>query len=224
MRIAVCVVMIPKFEDTFVHRRTGELRAVPAMMNPADENALELALTVRDTVAGEVVAVSCGAESSETILRKAIAMGCDHAYHLADPRFEGCDPLATARILGEALRRIEPDLVVCGSEAINGGQTGPRVAEQLNIPHFIEVVGFRPGGSPGVRRIREDIEEDLEINLPALIAVSAGINAPRIPKAVQIMKAHREGVLTIWGLDDLGLKVSDVGEKGSGLKIVEMYE
>lgn len=216
--------MIPNFKDTFVHRRTGELRAVPALVNPADENALELALSIKDSNFAEVIAISSGAEPSESILRKAIAMGCDHAYHLMDSRFENSDPLATARILGEALKRIQPDLVVCGSEAVNGGQTGPRIAEYIDVPHFIEVIEFLVDDPPSVKRKRENAEEVLELNLPALITVPAGINTPRTPKAVQIMKAHREGVLTTWGLDDLGLDTSNVGERGSSLKIVEMYE
>ncbi|MFQ5911412.1 MAG: electron transfer flavoprotein subunit beta/FixA family protein [Thermoplasmata archaeon] len=224
MRIAVCLVMIPKFEDTFVHRRTGELRAVPALVNPADENALELALSIKDSDVADVVAISCGAESSGSILRKAIAMGCDHAYHLMDSRFENSDSLATARILGEALKRIEPDLVVCGSEAINGGQTGPRIAEHLGFSHVIEVIEFLAGDPPKVKRRREDAEEILELSLPALLTVPAEINVPRTPKAMQIMRAHREGVLTTWGLDDICLDASDVGENGSSLRIVETYE
>lgn len=224
MRIAVCIVLVPEFEKTFVHRTTGELRAVPAILNPADENALELALTIKDEKEAEVVAISCGGNSFETILRKAIAMGCDHAYHLMDSRFGNSDPLAMAGILGEALKRIEPDLVLCGAEAVSGGQTGPRVAEYLGVPHFIEVTDVQVGEPLRVKRTREDKEEVLDLDLPALITVRAEANTPRTPKALQIMKAHGVGVLTTWGLDDLGLDASNVGEKGSSLRIVEMYE
>jgi electron transfer flavoprotein beta subunit len=216
------MVMIPEFEKTFVHRTTGELRAVPAVTNPADENALELALSISDS--NEVVAVSCGGEDSEAILRKAVAAGCAHAYHLLDARFENSDPLATARILGEALKRIEADLVVCGSEAVNGGQTGPRIAEHLDVRHVIEVTEYLAGDPPKVRRRREESEEELELTLPALVTVPLGVNTPRTPKAIQIMKAHREGALTAWGLDDLGLSESNVGEQGSSVRVTEMFE
>lgn len=222
MRIAVCMVMIPEFEKTFVHRTTGELRAVPTITNPADENALELALSIGDQ--NEVVAVSCGGEESETVLRKAIASGCSHAYHLTDERFENSDPLAIARILGEALKKIEPDLTVCGSEAINGGQAGPRVAEYLDVQQAIDVTEYLSGDPPKVLRRREGSEEEIGLTLPSLVTVPAGVNTPRTPKALHIMKAHREGVLTKWGMDDLGLSESDVGELGSSLKVVEMYE
>lgn len=224
MRIAVCIVMIPEFEKTFVHRTTGELRAIPAVLNPADENALELALTVKDSKEAEVFALSCGGNPSESILRKAVAMGCDHAYHLVDSRFENSDPLVMASILGEALREISPGLVVCGSEAVNGGQMGPRIAEYLGIPHFIDVTGVLVDDPLKAKRVRADKEEVLHLDFPALITVLAGINTPRTPKALQIMKAHAKDVLTTWGLDDLDLDASDVGEEGSSLKIVEMYE
>lgn len=224
MRIAVCMVMIPEFEKTFVHRTTGELRAIPAILNPADENALELALTIKDSKEAEVVGVSCSGQPNDSILRKAIAMGCDHAYHLMDSRFENSDPLAIARILGEAAKKIEPDLVLCGADAVNGGQTGPRLAEYLGMPHFIQVTDVLIGDQLKVKRARANKEEVLDLDLPALLTVLAGANTPRTPKALQIMKAHGEGVLTTWGLDDLGLDASNVGEKASSLKIVEMYE
>ncbi len=224
MRIAVCIVMIPKFEDVFVHRTTGELRAIPAIMNPADENALELALSMKDSKGGEVVAVSCGGESSDGVLRRAIAMGCDHAYHLLDERFTGSDPLATARILGEALKKIKPDLVICGSEALNGGQTGPRVAEVLGVPHFIEAVNVTPEDPPKLKRMRDDREEELNLSVPSLVTVRRGVNSPRIPKAVQIMRAHKEGVLMRWNLEDLGIDADLVGPKGSSTKVTEMLQ
>jgi len=223
LRIAVCMVMVPKLDEVFVHRRTGELRATPAIVNPADENALELALTLKDSRSAEVVAVSLGDESTERILRKAVASGCDHAYHLFDSRFANSDPLATARIFGAALKKIGPDIVVCGSEAMNGGQTGPRIAECLNIPHFIDVTGI-VDNTPKAKRVRDGKEEVLEVKVPALITVCAGVNTPRTPKAVQIMKAHSRDVLTRWGLDDLVLDVSHVGERGSCTKVVEVFE
>ncbi len=224
MRIAVCMVMVPRNEEVFVHRATGKLRAEPTIANPADENALELALRIKDSEGAEVVAVSCGGDASEAMLRKAIALGCDHAYHLKDEKFERSDSLATARILGEALKRIKPDLSLFGAEALNGGQTGPRVAEHIDVPHVIEVTAVDIGDPPRVKRMREGAEESVRLSLPALLAVRAGINMPRMPKAVQIMKAHREGVLTRWTMADLGLDESSVGEKGSGARLLELFD
>ncbi len=224
MRIAVCMVMVPRNEEVFVHRATGKLKAEPTIANPADENALELALMVKDSDGAEVVAVSCGGDASEAMLRKAIALGCDHAYHLKDEKFERSDPLAIARILGEALKRIRPDLTMFGSEALNGGQTGPRVAEHIGVPHIIEVAAVDVSDPPQVKRMREGTVEVIRLGLPALLTVRAGVNVPRTPKAVQIMKAHREGVLTRWTMADLGLDESLVGEKGSGAKLLELFE
>ena len=224
MRIAVCMTLVPRNEEVFVHRATGKLRAEPTLVNPADENALELALTLRDARGAEVVAVSCGGDANEAMLRKAIALGCEHAYHLKDERFAGSDPLATARILGEALKRIKPDVSFFGSEGPDGGQTGPRVAEYLGVPHIIEAIAVDMGEPPHVKRIREGEEETRALNLPALLAVRPGINNLRTPKAVQIIRAHREGVLTAWSMSDLGLDESQVGVRGSSTRIVELFE
>jgi len=223
LRVAVCIVMVPRFEAVFVHRTTGELRATPAIMNPADENALEMAVSIKDSQGAEVVAVTCGGEQSEGILRKAVAMGCDHAYHLIDIRFANSDPLATAGIIGEALKKIKADIVFSGSEALNGGQTGPRVAEVLGYRHYIDAKRVDLGDTPKVTRTRDGKEETLHLGMPAVITVVAGSNTPRMPKAVQIMKAHREGALTRWGIQDLGLDESMVGVKGSSTRVVEMF-
>ncbi len=223
MRVAVCIVMVPRFEEVFVHRTTGELRATPAIMNPADENALEMAMSIKDARGAEVVAVTCGGEKSEGILRKAVAMGCDHAYHLLDSRFAGSDAMATAEIIGEALRRIKADIVLFGSEALNGGQTGPRVAEVLGCRHVIEAKRIELGDRLRVTCVRDGKEETIDVDTPVAVTVVAGSNTPRTPKAVQIMKAHREGVLTRWGLQDLGLDESMVGAKGSSTKVVEVF-
>jgi len=217
------MIMVPKPEEVFVHRRTGELRAIPTIANPADENALELALTFKDSGGAEVVAISLGKESAEIILRKALASGCDHAYHLFDSTFANSDSFAIARIIGAALKKIEPDLVICGSEALNGGQTGPRIAEELNITQIIEVNEVLHEQRK-VKRVREGKEEMLDLQTPALFTVRLGVNTPRTPKAVQIMKAHKKGVLTKWGLGDLGLDASLVGEEGSSTYVVEMFE
>jgi hypothetical protein len=66
-------------------------------------------------------------------------------------------------------------------------------------------------------------EETINLDLPAVVTVLAGSNTPRTPKAVQIMKAHREGVLTRWTPQDLGLDENSIGSKGSCSRVVEVF-
>ena len=55
---------------------------------------------------------------------------------LSDRKFAGSDTLATSYALSCALRRIAPDLIVAGRQAIDGdtAQVGPQVAEKLGLP------------------------------------------------------------------------------------------
>ena len=54
------------------------------IINPNDKNALEVALSVKDASAAEVIAVAVGKPRVDDALRETMAMGADAAYLLTD--------------------------------------------------------------------------------------------------------------------------------------------
>src|SRR5215218_983503 len=92
MHIIVCVKQIPDPESAFSMLKVDEQSrqvipspGLPLVMSPFDEQALEAALRVRESI-GEVkiTALSMGPESARSTLKHALAMGADEALLVND--------------------------------------------------------------------------------------------------------------------------------------------
>ena len=124
-------------EEAMTAEGTVNRAALPAIFNPDDLKALELALRLKDECVGSVVYVlTMGPLRAADIIRDAMFRGADGGYLLTDRRFAGSDTLATSYALSCALRKIGADVVVAGRQAIDGdtAQVGPQVAGWLGLP------------------------------------------------------------------------------------------
>jgi len=197
-----CVVCVKQVPDT--KRITGEAMkadgtvnraALPAVFNPEDLNALEQALAVRDACGGTVTVVTMGLPAACEVLRQSLFRGADRAVLITDRRAAASDTLATSYILSCAVKKLNPDLVFCGRQAIDGdtAQVGPQCAEKLGIPQITyleEVVDL----SEDTVRIRRNIGhgwEVVEAKLPVMVTVLETANRPRPPRARRVMRLKR---------------------------------
>ena len=124
-------------KDAMTPEGTVNRAALPAIFNPEDLNALEAALFLKDETEGSTVHIlTMGPPRAADIIRDAIFRGADGGYLLTDRKFAGSDTLATSYALSCALRKIQPDVIVAGRQAIDGdtAQVGPQVAEKLGLP------------------------------------------------------------------------------------------
>jgi electron transfer flavoprotein beta subunit len=158
--------------------------ALPAIFNPEDLNALEMALAVRDAHGGEVTVVTMGPPSAAQILRESLYRGADKAILLSDRKFAGADTLATSYALACAIRTIGGfDLVFAGRQAIDGdtAQVGPQTAEKLGIPQitYAEAITELEGDSIVVMRALDHGTEMVRCSLPCLLTVVSSANEPR---------------------------------------------
>jgi len=114
--------------------------ALPAIFNPEDLNALELALQVKDSFPNTVITLlTMGPVRASEILREGMYRGADAGVLLTDKAFAGSDTLATSYALSRAIRKIgDFDLIFAGRQAIDGdtAQVGPQVADKLGIPQI----------------------------------------------------------------------------------------
>jgi len=187
------VVLIKQVPDT--HNISGKVMtdegtvdrgALPAIFNPDDLNALEMALALRDREGGTVAVVTMGPPAAAAILREALFRGADEAVLLSDRRFAGADTLATSYALAQAVKKLgSVDLVFAGRQAIDGdtAQVGPQTAEKLGIPQITwaeEILGIE-GRRITVRRAIDRGTETVECSLPCLLAVVGSANEPRPP-------------------------------------------
>ena len=166
--------------------------ALPAIFNPEDLNALELALQLKDRYGAKVVAATMGLPKAADILRVALCMGADEAVLLTDRILGGADTLATSYALSCCAKKIgDFDLILCGRQAIDGdtAQVGPQIAEKLKIPQFsyVEEVISLEGKTIRAKRAIEGGYEILEAPTPVLLTV-IDANEPRPQNAARIMK------------------------------------
>jgi electron transfer flavoprotein beta subunit len=194
-----CVVLIKQVPDT--KRITGEAMnddgtvnrgALPAIFNPEDLNALELALEIKDKFSGKVTAIAMGLPAASAILRESLYRGADDAILVTDRRCAASDTLATSYILSCAVKKLDYDIVLCGRQAIDGdtAQVGPQLAEKLGIPQITyveELVSLEKRTITAKRNIGSGWQE-VKTKLPALLTVVGEANEPRIPVAKKMMK------------------------------------
>ena len=186
-----CVVLAKQVPDT--HNITGDVMtksgtmnrgALPAIFNPEDLNALEMALQVRERHGGTVTVITMGPPKAADILRESLWRGADRVVLLTDRRFAGADTLATSLVLARAIQKIgRYDLVLAGRQAIDGdtAQVGPQTAEKLGIPQitYAEAVLEIADGRITARRALDGGSETVRCQMPCLLTVVGSANTPR---------------------------------------------
>ncbi len=228
-RSVVLVKQVPDTKNISGNAMTPEgtinRAALPAVFNPEDLNALEMALQVRDRQGGEVIALSMGPPSAAEVLREALFRGADGAVLLSDRKFAGADTLATSYALACAVRAIEKergkvDLVFAGRQAIDGdtAQVGPGIATRLGYTQ-LTLVDRIENLDPQKRliRVRRKLEgrhEIVEAPLPVMITVVRELNRPRYP-TVPMRLASGQAEISTWTNKVLQLDERTIGLKGS---------
>lgn len=185
------IVLVKQVPDT--HNITGEVmtadgtmnrNALPAIFNPEDLNALEMALALKDQYGGHVTVLTMGPMQAAEVLREALYRGADRVVLLSDRKFAGADTQATSYTLKCAIQKLGAyDFVFCGRQAIDGdtAQVGPQVAEKLGIPQitYAEAIVDARQDDVVVRRAFDLGTELVSCKLPCLLTVVGSANRPR---------------------------------------------
>ena len=232
MKIVVCVKQVPDAEARLRVHRDGQWideEDLPFVINESDQCALEEALRIREAHGGEVVALSLGPERAQEALRKALAIGADRAVHLIDDAFAGGDAVSNGLAIAAAIRSLEGDLVLSGSQSddLGYGATASVVAAQLGWAHGWLLMGIDLLGDDGSRRAKvvREMEggrnEIVEMPLPAVLEVQAGINQPRYASLRGIMQAKKKPIDRL-DLGALDLSSNEVGLEGARVELISV--
>jgi len=197
-KIVVLVKQVPDTKriigDAMKEDGTVNRAALPAIFNPEDLNALEMALEFKQTYGGTVTVITMGPPKAAAILRDSLQRGADRVFLITDRKFAGADTLATSYTLTKAIQKIEPefDLVLCGRQAIDGdtAQVGPQTAEKLSVPQVSYAVQIEKldDKSLTIKRLIQNGTEWILAPVPLLVTVVDTANEPRPPRAKRIMK------------------------------------
>jgi electron transfer flavoprotein beta subunit len=211
-----------------------DLANVKMSMNPFDEIAVEEAVRLREAgVATEVIAVSCGVAACQETLRTAMAIGADRGI-LVETDVD-LEPIAVAKLLKAIGDREQPQLVICGKQAIDddANQTGQMLAALAGWPQatFASKVVIAGGKATVTREIDGGLET-LGISLPAVVTTDLRLNEPRYATLPNIMKAKKKPLDTVkpaeLGVDVAPrltvLKVSEPPKRSAGVKVADVAE
>lgn len=223
---------MPGTTEVKINPETNTLvrEGVETQINPFDLYALEEAVRVKERMiaAGEestVTVISMGPPQAEDALREAISLGADDAILLCDRAFAGSDTWCTSFALAMGVKKLEPDMVFCGMQAIDGdtGQVGPGIAVHANYAQVAYVAQIQELDSKKmtVKRLIEDGYEVCEVKLPAVLTVVKEINEPRTP-SLRGKMAAKKAQITMWGAADVSAPADKVGLQGSPTQVVKI--
>ena len=200
MKILVLAKQVPDTrnvgKDAMKEDGTVNRAALPAIFNPDDLCALEMALEAKERLQNaEVYVLTMGPTRAAEIIREAIYRGADKGFLLTDRKFAGSDTLATSYALSQAAKQLRPDLIFCGLQAIDGdtAQVGPQTAEKLAIPQitYAEKLVDIDNKHIVIKRRLERGVETVKCPIPALITVHGSASACRARNAKRVMQYKR---------------------------------
>jgi electron transfer flavoprotein beta subunit len=150
-------------------------------------------------------------------------MGAAKAIVVSDDSLRGTDALGTAKVLAAAIKRVNPDLVLCATESSDGytGTVPVQIAEILGLPSvtFAKAVTV-DGSSVKVDRQTDGGYDEVTSPLPAVVTVTAGVVEPRYASFKGIMAAKSKPVEELTAAD-LGL-AGETGATGAGQEITSV--
>ena len=223
-RYIVFLKQVPRSTKVGIDPVTKTLKRSSSMSrtNPDDLCALQAALALKVETGAEVVAVSMGPASAESVLREALQLGADRAVLLSSPAFAGSDTFCTSVALSAAARKIGFSMLFFGRMAIDGdtAQVGPEVAGMLGIPQMTHIVKAEApvGGRIEVVKDAGDTLQRLCVVLPC--AVMAGNEFSVEPPTLAGWRRAQGMEIVRWNETDLGLDSTEVGLNASPTKVV----
>ncbi len=187
-----------------------------------DEVGIEAGLKLKEKFGGKVTVLTVDNKKVDA-LRRGISMGADEAIQIIDPALDGSDLFGVAKVLAAYLKDKPFDVIFAGRQAMDddAGIVGPAVAELLGIPHVNAITGLEvedPKKEVKATREVENGKEILTCSLPALFTCQKGLNTPRIPLVMNVMKAMKAQIKKV-DLAALGLNKTDVGAQAAKVKI-----
>lgn len=183
-------------------------------INPFDACALEEALRIENA---EVTVLSMGRPACRDLLLRLSRLGTKRNILLTDSALAGSDTLCTAYALSMCVKKLQPDLVFCGRQSIDGdtAQVGSEISVLCGLSLVTNVLKLEVSGSSVVCETRFGNEK---ADFPALLTVER-INSLRFPRLTA-----KKGEIEEWKCEDADIDKSKVGLRNSPTKVLKTFE
>jgi electron transfer flavoprotein beta subunit len=207
VKIFVAIKQVPVRDSPLTTGASGrwiEEAGLSFEINEPDAYALEEALQLKEKHGGEVVVMCAGPARAQQTIREALAKGADRAIHIEAEHLEtaenlgALDTLGIARLLADAARPENPDLILTGlqSDDLGYGQTGVVLAELMGLPHSTIIMQAEVNDS--TIRVKRELEDGwfqhIAMPLPAVLTIQSGINKLRYATLMGIKRAKTKEI------------------------------
>jgi electron transfer flavoprotein beta subunit len=218
MNIVVCCKSVPGLVTDLkigADAKSLQYQAQLLAINECDEYALEEALVLKKAHGGQITVISMGGIKSQDVLYYALAKGADKAVRVD---CESQDPQVASRVLAAALKKLDYDLVLTGTQARDtlGGQVGIAAASLLGLPFAYAVVAVEVMDNKTIKARKElggGRNADVELQLPALLCIQTGIQPLTFVPPARRVRARQQPVSS-FSTADLGLQPDQLAVKG----------
>lgn len=190
-------------------------QGLDGQINPFDACAYEAALRLKNT---DITLLSMGPPKTKELLLQLTRLGAKEAILLSDTCFAGADTLATAYTLSLAIKKLNPDLVLCGRQTLIGdtGQTGPMLSELSGRNLISNVMRLEQNGAEITCTNRDGVSAGVEF--PALLTVER-INELRLPSILSKL-----GQVEVWNAETIDAEPEKCGLRGSPTRVLQTFE
>jgi len=195
-------------------RQAIQPKAMPPVLSPFDENALEAALEIKDIQESNVTVISLGKKLTKAVVSSALAAGADRLVILQDEAFGEFNTYLTANAIATAIKKLgQYDLILCGLQAAdtNTGQVGTGIASILGIPCITAALKVElDNDKVRVEKALPDGYEVIEAPTPVVVTTTYEVGALREPGVEAFMSAAKKPITT-WNARDLGIETGNTG-------------
>lgn len=178
-------------------------------LNPFDGAALECALKLGGL---DITVISMSPMASKEKLGYLTRLGINRAILLSDEAYAGSDTLATSKVLTAAIKKIEPNLVICGRQSVDGdtAQVPAQVAAMLGYNLITDALEFN------LQKINTRLCEK-NVNLPCVISMEKVVDL----RFASIRSKTKD--VEIWDNSYLKIPQNECGLNGSPTKVLKVF-
>jgi len=210
-------------------------------LNPFDKPAIEMALSLIKEHKGTLTVLSMGPRSATFGIHQTIAMGADRAVLICDPALKESDTYITAKVLGKALKKLEPfDIVLFGTRSSDSdtGHVGPQTAQMLDIPFIGNIHsltadqiknrwiverkadGYLEAFEVDAKNSKEQKNSSVAFSVSSSFGDSNTFGRTSFISLYGVERAFADKNIEFWDNQTLGLKPEETGLIASPTKIV----
>ena len=194
------------------------------MMNPNDKHAVEAALQLKEKFEGSTVhAMSMGSGNALSVLREAVAMGCDSASRIDNEEYIPSEGRTT--VLMNAIEKTEKfDVIFTGMAGDFGSAKIPIIlATKMNLPHISYANTLEIEGNSLISdRYIEGGAIKIKVPIPCVVSVASTANEPRYTSVKRILVAKKTEI-PVLSLNDLNIDIDSLKNIG-GLEFVSVEQ